>query len=414
LRNISLKSTKKKLTVIFTLLVFAIAVLLEWVFFTVKYYNYTYNEKNAFDSLTSKVWSRFVSLNQFVVTYDIWNKLFRMGQWDSMNMWKLKREDIVNLLIIDRVKKELVFSNVVDDLSIKFVEDAFNDSTYWMINQKNGYLVKKIFVKENNIDYDVLFVKYLRYNFWDYLTDLLGFVFITLLFSILFYYIWLKFVSENLKPVEDNLRDMQDFIHNAWHELKTPISVIHSNLQLIKTTKVFEEDLVNEWLEEINRLNDLIESLVELSNISSSEKIEKINVETEIKEIINDFKVKSEEKNINIKFEIQGKKVLSANKQYFYILFSNLIWNAIKYSEQWSEIEIVLKKDKLIVKDAWIWISKENLDKIFARFFIIEKCRNTDWHWIWLSLVKKIADIYKWRVNVKSEEWKWSTFTIEF
>lgn len=414
MRNISLKSTKKKLTVIFTLLVFAIAVLLEWVFFTVKYYNYTYNEKNAFDSLTSKVWSRFVSLNQFVVTYDIWNKLFRMGQWDSMNMWKLKREDIVNLLIIDREKKELVFSNVVDDLSIKFVEDAFNDSTYWMINQKNGYLVKKIFVKENNIDYDVLFVKYLRYNFWDYLTDLLGFVFITLLFSILFYYIWLKFVSENLKPVEDNLRDMQDFIHNAWHELKTPISVIHSNLQLIKTTKVFEEDLVNEWLVEINRLNDLIESLVELSNISSSEKIEKINVETEIKEIINDFKVKAEGKNINIKFEIQSKKVLSANKQYFYILFSNLIWNAIKYWGEWSEIEIVLKKDKLIVKDAWIWISKENLDKIFARFFTIEKCRNTDWHWIWLSLVKKIADIYKWKVNVKSEEWKWSTFTIEF
>jgi hypothetical protein len=47
-----------------------------------------------------------------------------------MSIGRPKREDIVNLLIIDRSKKELIFSNVVDDLNIQFVEDALNKSTY--------------------------------------------------------------------------------------------------------------------------------------------------------------------------------------------------------------------------------------------------------------------------------------------
>lgn len=409
-------SLKKKLTIVFTLLVFAIAALLEWVFFTAKYYNYTFNEKKVFDSVTSKVENKFISLNEFIAAYDIWKKIFRMWEWSSgrLNMVKPNTEDIVSLIIINKEKRELVFSNVTDNLSIKFVEDALSESKYWKINQEEWYLIKKIFVKENNNDYDVLFIKNLRYSFSDYLRDLLWFIFITILFSVLFYYIWLKFVSKNLKPVEDNLRDMQDFIHNAWHELKTPISIIHSNLQLIKATKTFEDDLVKEWITEINRLDHLIESLIELSNINGSWNKEKLNIWNEIKEIIKDFKVEADKRQIIIKFRKIDEKQLIINKQYFYILFSNILWNAIKYSNVWGKVDVTLKKDKLIIKDNWIWIDKENLNKIFDRFFIIWKSRNTEWHWIWLSLVKKIANINNWKIRVKSEEKKWSEFIIEF
>ena len=413
MNNTNLKYTKIKLTVIFTILVFALAVLLEWVYFSAKYYNYVINEEKKFNTITRSVENKYVSLNELVNAFDIWKKVFKMRN-PRLDIRKDKHDDMVNLLIIDRNKKELVFSNVVNDLTVDFVNDILSENEYWQVLQEEWFLIKKIKVNEKRTSYDVLFIKELKYNFWDYLTDLLGFIFITLIFSAWFYYAWYRFVSKNLEPVEANLKDMQDFIHNAWHELKTPIAIIHSNLQLIKETKTYEKELVVEWLTEINRLNHLIESLVELSNINSSEYTEETNINNEIKTIIKDFKVEAEKKDIKIKFNKTDEKNLTINKQYFYILFSNLIWNAIKYSEKWWKIEITLDRNKITIKDNWVGISKENLEKIFDRFYMVEQSRNNEWHGIWLSLVKKIADIYKWKIKVKSDEGEGSQFVIEF
>ncbi len=412
--NIGLNNTKKRLTVIFTLLVFGIAVLLEWVFFTVKYYNYIYDEEHKFNILTDTIEEKFVSIKEFVINYDVGSRLYKMWTGKNFNIDKHNNDDFVNLLIINKQKRELVFSNVVDDLRLSFIQTILDDDMYGETVQKNWYLVKKIELIDNNINYDVLFIKNLRYGFYDYLRDLLWFVWIMSLFSILFFYAWYKFVSKNLEPVENSLNDMQDFIHNAGHELKTPISVIHSNLQLIKETKNFDEELVLEWLNEITRLNHLIESLVELSNINSSEVREKVEVGDEIELIIKDFKTEADKKDIEMIFNKNFYKKLTINRQYFYILFSNLLWNAIKYTDKWWKIEITLLSDKLIIKDNGIGISPENKERIFDRFFMWAKCRNNEGHGIWLSLVKKIAEIYKWKIRLNSELGKGSEFKIIF
>ncbi len=408
----SLKYTKRNLTIIFTFLVFFIALLLEIVFFSAKYYNYIYSEKSNFYSITRSVEDKTITLKEFVTKYDIWKRLFRMS--DKSEIKKEELKNFLNLIIIDRNKTELVFSNVVDNLSVKFVEKSFNDSRYWEVYQEDWYLVRKIMISEWNNDYDVLFIKNLRYSFADYLRDLFDFVLITFLFSIFFYYIWFKFVSTNLRPVEENMKDMQDFIHNAWHELKTPISIIHSNLQLINQTKKYEKELIDEGLEEVSRLNKLIESLVELSNICSSHSKEKVNLSEEIRFIIKDFKNKAWEKNIDVDFIEKSTKILNINKQYFYILLSNLLWNAIKYSKKGSKIEITLKNRSIIVKDNGRGIKNDDLDKIFDRFFMWKQGRNVEWYGIWLSLVKKISDIYKWKIVVNSIEGVWTEFIIKF
>ena len=412
--DINLKYTKKKLTIIFTLLVFALAVLLEWVFFTAKYYNYVNNDTKIFNDITSTISNRFISLDDFTKAYDWGNNVFRMWQWLHSNITKQSHEEFINLIIIDRNKNELVFSNIISNLDVDLVKEALEIKIYWKVQEEDGFLIKKVHLNDKNHHYDVLFIKDMRYALNDYLTDLLGFIFITFIFSALFYYIWYRFVSKNLEPVEKNLKDMQDFIHNAWHELKTPIAIIYSNLQLIKETKSFEKDLVLEWLTEVNRLNHLIESLVELSNINSAENLEKINLWNEIKLIIKDFKGDSDKKKVKIKFNKIDDKFLTINKQYFYILFSNLLSNSIKYNNIWWKIDIILERNNLIIKDNWLGIKKENLEKIFDRFFMGRQSRNIEWHGIGLSLVKKIADIYEWKINVKSEENKGSEFIIEF
>lgn len=414
MNNSSLLHTKKKLTIIFTLLVLSLAILLEIVFFTWKYFNSFNNEKNNFSIITNNISSKFITLNDFVTNYSLTQKWLRMWQWIHSSIMNNNQEEFVNILIINRDKKELAFSNIINDIDIDLITNYLSKNNYSQINQVDWYLIKKTNFTENNTNYDVLFIKFLKYGLVDYLTDLLWFVFITFIFSILFYYIWYKFVSKNLEPVEENLSDMHDFIHNAWHELKTPISIIHSNLQLIKQTKTFEEDLILEWITEINKLDMLIESLIELSNINSSEHKQNINLNDEIKGIIKDFKSKSEKKEISIIYTKKSDKILNINRQYFYILFSNILSNAIRYNKKWWKINVTLYKNKIIIKDTWIWMKKEDLEKIFDRFFMLDNSRNNEWHWIWLSLVKKIADIYKMKISVKSEEKKWSEFIIEF
>lgn len=407
-----LNLAKKKLTIIFTLLVFCIAVLLEWVFFSVKYYNYISVEEENFSMITGNVESKFTSISDFIINYDVWNRLFKMWRYNRFNIDKDYNENYVNLLIIDKEKQELVFSNVVSNLKLSFVEDILNNKNYWEIYQKWWYFIKKIKLVDWNVKYDVIFLKDLRYSFLDYLRDLLWFIWITTIFSVLFFYSWYKFVSKNLEPVEKNLSDMQDFIHNAWHELKTPISIVHSNLQLIKELKSYDAELINEWLNEISRLNHLIESLIELSNICSTDKKDDFEISNEIEVIIKDFKNDADKKDISIDFKSNISRKLTINRQYFYILFSNLLWNAIKYTNNWWKIEILLFNDKFIVKDDGIWISNDDIDKIFDRFYMWKKSRSSDWHWIWLSLVKKILDIFKWKIKVKSELWKGSEFIV--
>jgi len=411
--TLNLEKTKQRLTIIFTLLVFALAILLEWVFFSIKYFNSKNNDIKLFNTFVSNVYNSDYWVNELIKKLEkrsnFWEWMFHWA-W----MWKMWEWARLNILIIDRLNNELVFSKIINDLDIDIIKNSLTKWEYWTLYYNSKYIVEKFNINDNNRNYDVLFIKEFKYSFFDYLIDLLWFVFITLLFSALFYYIWNKFVWKNLEPVKNTLDDMQSFIHNAWHELKTPISIIHSNLQLINATKTFDEDLVNEWLIEINKLDHLIESLVELSNINSSEYNENIDLASEIKSIIKDFKQMADDKEIKIKFSKKANKELFINKQYFYILFSNILKNAIKYNKKWWTVTISLYSNKIKVKDTWVWIKKEDLEKIFDRFFMSTASRNNEWHGIWLSLVKKIADIYNIKIDVKSKEGEWSEFIIEF
>jgi signal transduction histidine kinase len=121
----------------------------------------------------------------------------------------------------------------------------------------------------------------------------------------------------------------------------------------------------------------------------------------------------ADKKDVKIKFSKKWNKQLFINKQYFYILFSNILKNAIRYNKKWGSVIITLDANKIKIKDTWIWIKKDDLNNIFDRFFMSTSSRNNEWNGIWLSLVKKIADIYSIKIYVKSEEWKWSEFSIE-
>jgi signal transduction histidine kinase len=144
---------------------------------------------------------------------------------------------------------------------------------------------------------------------------------------------------------------MNDFIHNANHELKTPISVISSNLQLIKSTKSYEEDLIINSINEIKRIDNLIVGLSNLSNIHAISDMMEISLKNEIEDMIQELKQDTEKQNILLTFEVRKNIKIRANKEYFYIMFSNLLRNAIKYNRQNGQIHITLDKHILSISN---------------------------------------------------------------
>jgi len=163
------------------------------------------------------------------------------------------------------------------------------------------------------------------------------------------------------------------------------------------------------------KLNKIIDSIVWIANLwDLSYQKERIDVEKEINEIINSYQKEINEKKLKIKTHFANNKILKKiNKEHFNICVKNLLSNAIKYSNKSWIIEIYFEKWILQIKDYWIWIDKDNIWKIFSRYFRENYIEN-EWLGIWLNLVKKIVELNKWKIDIESEKWKYSNFIINF
>ena len=97
-------------------------------------------------------------------------------------------------------------------------------------------------------------------------------------------------------------------------------------------------------------------------------------------------------------------------------LFGNLVRNAIKYNKEGGKIFVTLNRENLIVEDTGIGISKENLSKVFSRFFTVDKSHSgkNGGFGLGLAVAKKICVKSGWQIGVESELGKGSKFTVKF
>lgn len=402
----NLKNTKIKLALLFSCLVFCIIFFLEIVFFTIKYLNIWVKEKQDFIRWTDFIETQ-IKDDKIFIDIILKQNFFRDNNF--RDRWKWPWMKFINFILINN-SWNIVFENIREELDEKIDINSIN---YWNMQHIDDFFFKRINI--NSVDYkDIIFIKKQEYDFEDYLEDILFFTIINIIFSIFFYLIWYIFVNKNLKPVEEILDDMGNFIHNASHEIKTPISIISSNLQIIKTTKLYEQDLIDNSINEIKRIDELISWLTELSNITREKNIQEINVNTEIDNIIKEHINLIKEKEIELKFDQKNQVLLNTNIQYFYIMFSNLLRNAVKYNIINWKIDIILTNEKISISNTWIWIKKEEIDKIFDRFYKCDSSRNSEWFGIGLSLVKKICSSFNRKIKVKSKENEITTFEVYF
>ncbi len=409
----NLKILKTKLTITFSVIVFLVIFVFWLVFFSSKYFQIKNNDYRSFSNVITSVEKWSITLNDILrvgnFRFDGHNMMKKIDDWSMKNLDMPKL--LLNYIYLDS-NNNVLFSNIKENIKYNILEKIIlSEWNYNKIYDKDSYYFSKL--KLNNWNKLVLIKKH-WYGFFDYINDMFFYTMISLFFSFFIYFIWLKFIDKIFLPVEENIKDMKNFIHNAGHELKTPISIIDSNSQLMLELNKWDISMIKEIKNEANKLNWLIDWLISLSDIGHIKSQSSNKLLDLINEVISNYQKEINDKKIKVNINIWSNIVVKSNKNYLFIFLSNIVWNAIKYSNNKWIIDINYKGSELYIKDNWIWISNNDLSHIWDRFYKADKSRNTKWYWIWLSIVKKISEIYWWEINVDSKLWEYTIFKIKF
>lgn len=218
-----------------------------------------------------------------------------------------------------------------------------------------------------------------------------------------------------------------DFVANVTHELKTPLTSISGFIETLQDGAVEDPKVRNHFLDimaiETARLKRLINDILVLSDIENGEegrKPERIDIRKEMDDIIASISPIAKSKNITVLTQIRSGLLIRGNADRFRQMIVNLVENAIKYSNEGSRvwIEGYLKDGRPVisVKDEGIGISEEHLDRLFERFYRVDKSRSRKegGTGLGLSIVKHIVALFQARIDVESQLGKGTTFYIYF
>lgn len=219
----------------------------------------------------------------------------------------------------------------------------------------------------------------------------------------------------------------QDFAANVSHEIKTPLTSIKGFIEtLLNESNISEEerDRFYSVIERnVSRLNAIIEDLLHLSQIEQIEDKNQLTlIETDLSDVITNAvqacTEKANEKDITIEKNQRSETTIKADPQLIEQAMINLIDNAIKYSHEKSHIIVESQTGEseaiLKVSDNGPGIAKEHLNRLFERFYRVDKgrSRKLGGTGLGLAIVKHIVMAHNGRVSVESKPEKGSTFSI--
>ena len=248
--------------------------------------------------------------------------------------------------------------------------------------------------------------------------------------------------NEMISRLDQSFRQIKQFSSDASHELKTPLTILKGEVEVTlrkeRSSQEYQQTLKSN-LEEINRMSQIVEDLLLLSKADTGQ-IRLNKEDINLTEILNDVVAQ-----IELLARSKGLHLSTSNHhQDIYILgdvlrirelLMNLIENGIKYTEEGGSIHISLQKEapppvlnlsewegrekgkfvKIIVSDTGIGIAKEDQERIFNRFFRVDKARSREQggSGLGLSICKWIVEAHQGEIEVESELGKGSSFTVK-
>lgn len=223
----------------------------------------------------------------------------------------------------------------------------------------------------------------------------------------------------------ESVKSRQDFTANVSHELKTPLTAISGYAELIENHMIDNEQEVHiaqQIRQNSNRLLSLINDIIRLSELDHTEiqrKNESINLYKLAEDICKELKVNAEQRNIELTC-VGTNTLLNGDRELLTELILNLVQNAIRYNRENGWVKVKVTSDNnhpvLTVTDNGIGIPYEHQNRIFERFYRVDKSRSreTGGTGLGLAIVKHIAEIHDARIKLDSEPNNGTVITVYF
>ena len=215
-------------------------------------------------------------------------------------------------------------------------------------------------------------------------------------------------------------RSKNEFIANVTHEMNTPLTSIRGFAELLASGALEGERAqraAQTILTQSERLQSLVASIINYSEIDSDDlPVYEVDASRIARETLAALTPEFREKKVVLLSEIKDGVLLMSRQERVTEIFGNIIRNAIRYNREGGSVSVLLTQEEFTVSDTGIGISEENLERIFDRFFTVDKSHNgkNGGFGLGLSVVKKLCRKQGWALTVESKEGAGSTFRIGF
>lgn len=234
------------------------------------------------------------------------------------------------------------------------------------------------------------------------------------------------FANKSIEPIKEAFERQRQFIGDASHELKTPLAVINTNVDVLLSNEDNTIKSQSKWLNyiksEVQRMSKLTNDLLYLTQVDYSEAkmiFSDFNLSDTVENVIMTMEAVIFENSIMLNYDIEPNLLLNGNSGQMKEVVMILLDNALKYTNVNANIDLTLKKNHnniiLSITNTGKGIAEEHLTKIFERFYRIDKSRsrNSGGYGLGLSISKAIVEQHGGKIYAKSIVDKSTTFTVE-
>lgn len=221
-------------------------------------------------------------------------------------------------------------------------------------------------------------------------------------------------LNQMLSRLDQSAKTLKNFIQNASHELKTPIAIISTTLELAESNKDYTK--VATARTELKKMNELINTLLFMSKNEVLGKaaltLKKIQLTPLVKHEIASCQKLFQSQHFNYQVAIPPKTNLTADKMAFEIILKNLLENAHKFTPSGGEISLIYKNNQLEVANG-VTSDPKDVAAFFTPFYQDSHDKRNQGHGLGLAIVKQLIEAHGWKISVSSKANRLS-FLIQF